>query len=90
MGSGKRSCSFIPSGIEMPQSFLFPDLYSRHACPVRYPLITISNAELRRELQLPSDRTVFSYMHLVSHQHLLQLIGDLANIEQGRKMRQEV
>ena len=42
MGVLNFSFSIIPSGIFTPHISLFPDLYSRQACPVRYPLITIS------------------------------------------------
>ena len=31
MGVGKRSCSFMPSGIVTPHSVLFPKAYSRQA-----------------------------------------------------------
>ena len=49
------------------------------------PLITIRNAELRSELQLPADRTVFSFDELVKHERLRALINDLGKIEKGRK-----
>jgi len=50
------------------------------------PLITISNAELRRELKLPEAQTVFSYMDLARHNHFRHLVGQLREIPQGRKM----
>ncbi len=49
------------------------------------PLISISNAELRGELQLPADQTAFSYHMLLSHPRLRQLMTDLANVR-GRKL----
>jgi len=45
---------------------------------MREPLITIRNQELRRELALPADQTVFSYLELVNHGRLQELIGTLA------------
>ncbi len=50
------------------------------------PLITIRNAELRRELQLSPTQTVFSYSELLSHRPLRSLIEALGQIERGRKM----
>jgi ABC-type transport system involved in cytochrome c biogenesis permease subunit len=44
------------------------------------PLITIRNAELRRELQLAEDRTTFSYNELINHGHLRGLMDNLANV----------
>ena len=52
---------------------------------MQQPLIEIGNAELRRELQLPADQTVFSYEMLLRHQRLRQLMDDLAMV-QGRKL----
>ena len=42
IGSGNFWFSTIPSGSCTPHKVLFPALYSRQACPARYPLITIS------------------------------------------------
>jgi len=41
-GSSNFWFSIIPSGIGTPQIILLPALYSLQACPVKYPLITIS------------------------------------------------
>ncbi len=49
------------------------------------PLITIRNAELRRELELPADRTIFAYAELMSHARLQTLIQDLAQLPAGGK-----
>jgi ABC-type transport system involved in cytochrome c biogenesis permease subunit len=49
------------------------------------PLVTIGNADLRRELELPADRTVFSSAELLGHQRLRTLIQGLRNIPPGRK-----
>lgn len=48
------------------------------------PLIVISNAELRSELELPGDQTAFSYSTLVRHQPLRRLMDDAAMVR-GRK-----
>jgi len=53
---------------------------------MKKPLISIDNAELRREIGLPQERSVFSYAELIAHQRLRTLIGDLSRIESGRKM----
>ncbi|MEK7756905.1 MAG: hypothetical protein AAB385_06805, partial [Planctomycetota bacterium] len=53
---------------------------------MKEPLISIGNAELRREIGLPQEQSVFSYAELVAHQRLRTLIGDLSRIEPGRKM----
>ncbi|MEK7711344.1 MAG: cytochrome c biogenesis protein CcsA [Planctomycetota bacterium] len=50
------------------------------------PLISISNAELRREIGLPADQTTFSYTELVNHKRLLSLIDDLSHRDSERKM----
>lgn len=50
------------------------------------PLISISNAELRREIGLPGDQTTFSYSELVNHKRLLSLIDDLSHRDSERKM----
>ena len=42
IGSGNFWFSTIPSGISTPQIVRFPALYSLHACPERYPRMTIS------------------------------------------------
>jgi len=42
------------------------------------PLISISNAELRQELSLPSDKTVYSYRDLLMHAPLRELSNKLA------------
>jgi len=49
------------------------------------PLINIGNAELRRELELPADRAVFSAAELIGHPRLRELIQGLRNIPPGRK-----
>lgn len=53
---------------------------------MKEPLISIGNAELRREIGLPQEQSVFSYAELLGHKRLLTLIGDLSRIESGRKM----
>lgn len=53
---------------------------------MKKPLISIGNAELRREIGLPQEQSMFSYAELVSHKRLLTLIGDLSRMESGRKM----
>jgi len=50
------------------------------------PLITIANAELRKELQLPSSKEVFSSAELAGHAPLQALIDELAHVEGGRKL----
>lgn len=50
------------------------------------PIISISNAELRRELRLPADREVFSYAELRSHPYLHTLVDELSRIPEGRKL----
>ena len=50
------------------------------------PLITIRNAELRRELQLSPTQTVFSYSALLTHGPLRQLVESLRQVERGRKL----
>ncbi|MFH0981541.1 MAG: cytochrome c biogenesis protein CcsA [Planctomycetota bacterium] len=49
------------------------------------PLITIKNAELRRELELSPTQTVYSYAELVRHQRLLTLIDEFAEREEDHK-----
>lgn len=44
---------------------------------VDQPLITIANAELRKELELPVDRNVFSYTELTRHPRLQALSREL-------------
>ena len=53
---------------------------------MQQPLLGIENAELRQELHLPPEQTVYSYAELVNHQRLRSLTMALANIEKGRKM----
>ena len=53
---------------------------------VQEPLIKITNAELREELQLPASQTVFSYHELARHRRFLSLVQDLARREADRKM----
>lgn len=53
---------------------------------MKEPLISIGNAELRREIGLPQEKSVFSYAELVGHKRLLTLIGNLSRIESGRKL----
>ncbi len=50
------------------------------------PLIPIRNAELRRELQLPPDKVVFSYTDLAGHRPLLDLIAALSHMDRDRGM----
>ena len=50
------------------------------------PLVRISSAALRAELQLSATQVLFSYDELVHHQHLNLLIGKLARIPRGRKL----
>ena len=50
------------------------------------PLIEVGNPELRTELRLSHTQTVYSYAELVSHQHLLSLIDELAHVERSRKL----
>ncbi len=49
-------------------------------------LISISNASLRKQLDLPEDRTVFSYSELIAHERVVSLIRALARVERGRKL----
>ena len=48
---------------------------------MQQPLLGIENAELRQELHLPPEQTVYSYAELVNHQRLRSLTMALANIE---------
>mgnify|MGYP000856256012 FL=1 len=48
------------------------------------PLIPIANAEVRRELELPAEREVFSYDELLAHQPLMAIIDSSRNLR-GRK-----
>lgn len=45
---------------------------------MREPLMTIRNAELRKELALPADKVVYSYVDLVNHARLRELFEQLA------------
>jgi ABC-type transport system involved in cytochrome c biogenesis permease subunit len=49
-------------------------------------LIPIANAELRAELGLPADRSVFSYTELMKHQRLQSLVQKLARTAGSRKL----
>lgn len=49
------------------------------------PLIEIKNPRLREALELPGNRTVFSYNALVGHPRFRRLMDDLAMV-QGRKL----
>ncbi|NLX22902.1 MAG: cytochrome c biogenesis protein CcsA [Phycisphaerae bacterium] len=49
------------------------------------PLMSVRNAELRRELDLPADRTIFSYAELMGHARLQTLLQDVAHMSGGRK-----
>lgn len=49
------------------------------------PLIRIANPELRRHLRLPPAQSTFSYVELIRHQPLRELIEGLSEIPQGRK-----
>ena len=53
---------------------------------VNEPVITIRNAELRRELQLSPDKTVYSYAELSQHAPLRALFEALSRGERGRKL----
>ena len=53
---------------------------------MQQPLITIGNAELRRELRLSPTKTVYSYAELAAHDHFVHLVEQLRFIEKGRKM----
>ncbi len=44
------------------------------------PLIDIGNAELRKELQLPSGQEVYSYNELIEHRPLRSLIDGLSRV----------
>jgi ABC-type transport system involved in cytochrome c biogenesis permease subunit len=50
------------------------------------PLIRISNAELRKELELPAEKTVYSYRELMSHGPLQSQIAGLARVVDGQKL----
>jgi len=50
------------------------------------PLISINNAELRVELELPSSQLVFSYTELSGHERLHHLVDELAHIKRGQKL----
>jgi ABC-type transport system involved in cytochrome c biogenesis permease subunit len=49
------------------------------------PLIRIANAELRHELQLPADKTAFSFLELTSHRPLHALVDELRSAPKGGK-----
>ncbi len=51
----------------------------------RTPLIAVRNAELRQEIGLSPDKSVFSYAELTSHQRLRSLIQDLSRMEPAHK-----
>ena len=82
MGSGNLSFSTIPSGILTPLSSLFPALYCLHACPVRYPLITISTFKLQdSQKYLTLTRHTYSAgVVLMSMQLYNSLPEDVQNI----------
>jgi len=50
------------------------------------PLIPISNAELRAELSLPADQTLYSYRDLVMHKPLRDLSAQLAQKDSKEKL----
>ncbi len=50
------------------------------------PLISIGNAELRRELQLSATQTAFSHAELTGHRHLHVLVDELSRIPKGKKL----
>ncbi|MBI4716989.1 MAG: cytochrome c biogenesis protein CcsA [Planctomycetes bacterium] len=50
------------------------------------PLIRIANAELRGELRLPPNKTVFSFAELSTHAPLTDLRKDLARADRSRKL----
>jgi ABC-type transport system involved in cytochrome c biogenesis permease subunit len=52
---------------------------------MQQPMIGIRNAELRAELGLPADRTMFSFTDLLSHEKLLSLMEELERKPPGRK-----
>ncbi len=49
-------------------------------------LITIANAELRAELKLPANKSLFSYHELTRHAPLRALIEELSQVEGGKKL----
>ena len=52
----------------------------------REPLIRIGNAELRAALELPDDKSVFSFAELSTHRPFLQIVFEIANRMPGRKL----
>jgi len=50
------------------------------------PLISVSSAELRGELELSPTKSIFSYTELVNHRPLIAQMMALSRIEKGRKM----
>jgi len=50
------------------------------------PLISVRNAELRRELQLSTTQTVFSHAELTGHRPLHVLVDELSRVPKGQKL----
>lgn len=50
------------------------------------PLLSIRNAELRAELGLPADKTVYSYDELARHERVRSLMAELRRLQAGRKL----
>ncbi len=50
------------------------------------PIISIANAELRGELELSSNKKIFSFRELVEHPRLRQLTDDLSRRDPSAKM----
>jgi ABC-type transport system involved in cytochrome c biogenesis permease subunit len=50
------------------------------------PLIQIRNQELRAALQLSGEKTSFSYAELITHPRLQELLGELRERPQGKKL----
>ena len=51
-----------------------------------HPVIPISSAALRAELQLPATKSVFSYAELTRHAPLRALLEELSQVESGKKL----
>jgi len=54
------------------------------------PLISIKNAELRAELRLPADQTVFSYEDLINHAHLRSLMENAGSRQKADPLDSKV
>jgi len=53
---------------------------------MRVPLIKIGNAELRKELELPKNKRVYSFLDLAGHRPLQSLIEQLSRVQGTRKL----